>query len=178
MVRYIVLCTCIRIVLLHVCGWLCACLCVVMCSCVCTAWLCLFVCASVPAPSKGEGNWCDAAIKKRGAISVPKRGSLFVLQWCRTPFSMHVYTCADTDKHMQPTWSNAQAITFLRRRIYGHDPKHLVCKHMRRGQFMAWSLARVKAIGIVTEGRYALPSAHPTILATCTIARGVPTRGA
>ena len=116
--------------------------------------------------------------KNGGQIAGPKLGSLFVLQGCRTPFSMHVYTCADTDKHMQPTWSSAQAITFLRRRIYGHDPKHLVCKHMRRGQFMAWSLARVKAIGIVTEGRYALPSAHPTILATCTIARGVPTRGA
>ena len=78
------LCGCV-----YVCGWLCACLCVVMCSCVCTAWLCLFVCASVPAPSKGEGNWCDAAIKKRGAISVPKRGSFFVLQWCRTPLRMH-----------------------------------------------------------------------------------------
>ena len=77
------LCGCV-----YMCGWLCACLCVVMCSCVCTAWLCLFVCASVPAPSKGEGNWCDAAIKKRGAISVSKRRSFFVLQWCRTPLRM------------------------------------------------------------------------------------------
>ena len=91
---------------------------------------------------------------------------------------MHVYTCADTDKHMQPTWSSAQVITFLRTRIYDHDSKHLVCKHMRRAQFMAWSLARVKATGTITEGRYALPYSREAILATCAIERGTPARGA
>ena len=77
------------------------------------------------------------ALKNGGQIAVPKRGSLFVLQGCRTPLCMHVYTCVDTGKHMQPTWSNAQVITFLFTRIHIHDQKHLVFKHMRRAKFMA-----------------------------------------
>ena len=81
------LCGCV-----YVCGWSCACLCVVMCGCVSTARLCLFVCAPVPVHGKCESNRGDAAIKKWGPISVPKQGSFFILQWCRTPLHIHVNT--------------------------------------------------------------------------------------
>ena len=68
------LCGCV-----YVYGWLCACLCVVMCGYVCTAWLCLFVCACVPAPGKGEGNGGDAAIKKTGGNFGAKTGVTFCI---------------------------------------------------------------------------------------------------
>ena len=104
------LCGCV-----YVCGWLCACLCVVVCGCVSTARLCLFVCAPAPVHGKGESNGGDAVIKKRGAISVPKRGSLFILQWCRTPLHMHVCTYVLINANTQTTYSRMMEIIKMKK---------------------------------------------------------------